>query len=250
MPRDRSILTRPAPPPDRTLRYGPDPDHVADAWLPAAPTDRPLVMVVHGGFWRPTYDRVHTRTMAATLRDGGWPVLAVEYRRVPGRPDLLTGDVRTALETLPAGMSEALGHEPDGIVLIGHSAGGHLVLWAACQCPPANLLGTLALAPVADLTRAYTARLGGGAVADFLGDAPDAHPDLDPSKLGDPLRPVTIVHGDDDSGVPLYLSESYVAAHPMTRLVVIPDTGHFELIDPITGQWERVLAELSRLATA
>jgi acetyl esterase/lipase len=88
---DRSILSRPGPEPDQTLRYGDGADHAVDAWLPSATADRPLVVVVHGGFWRAGYDRTHTRLMCAVLRDAGWPAAAIEYRRL--------GGVRTPLST-------------------------------------------------------------------------------------------------------------------------------------------------------
>jgi acetyl esterase/lipase len=235
---DRSILTRPGPAPDETLRYGPLPDHVADIWLPREIT-HPLVVLIHGGFWRAMYDRVHTRIMSAALRDAGWPVAAVEYRREPGNPGACTEDIRQALELLPKEMPGR------GVVLVGHSAGGHLALWAASVCPPDDLVGTVALAPVADLGRAHEALLGDGAVADFLGGAPDSRPDLDPVRLGEPSGRVVLVHGADDTSVPVGISESYLRAHPGARLVVVPGVAHFELIDPDSGAWPRVVAELA-----
>ncbi|HEX5533904.1 MAG TPA: hypothetical protein VFX33_09210, partial [Actinomycetales bacterium] len=66
------VLTRPAGPPDAVLRYGGLRDHVIDLRLPATPDIRanerngdtdakpPLVVVIHGGFWRDAFDRTHT----------------------------------------------------------------------------------------------------------------------------------------------------------------------------------------------
>ncbi|MCR3722143.1 MULTISPECIES: alpha/beta hydrolase [Prauserella salsuginis group] len=234
---DRAVLTRPAPEPDRTLRYGDAPEHVADAWFPA--TRRyPLLLFVHGGYWRPTYDRVHTRPLAAALRDEGWPVVSVEYRRVPGKPDDLVADVRSALAELPAqlGIRET--------VLAGHSAGGHLALWAASACPPAGLLGTVPLAPVADLGLAHRLGLGDGAVEAFLGAPPDERPDLDPVRMPAPESPVTIVHGAEDR-LPVSVSESYVDTNPAANLVVVPGAAHFEVIDPVSAAWPVVTAVLA-----
>jgi acetyl esterase/lipase len=51
------ILTRSAPPPDLAIRYGSGPDQVADLRLPAVPgTGAPLVLLLHGGFWRAAYE--------------------------------------------------------------------------------------------------------------------------------------------------------------------------------------------------
>ncbi|GAA1248091.1 alpha/beta hydrolase [Prauserella halophila] len=237
---DRAVLTRPAPEPDRTLRYGDAPEHVADAWLPATPR-HPLLVFVHGGYWRPAYDRVHTRPLAAALRDEGRPVVSVEYRRVPGKPDDVVADIRSALAELPAQL------DAREVVLSGHSAGGHLALWAASACPPAGLLGTLPLAPVADLRLAHRLGLGDGAVDAFLGASPDERADLDPARMAAPQRPVTILHGAEDR-LPVSVSESYVDSHPAATLVVVPDAGHFEVIDPLSTAWPAVTAALAEPA--
>ncbi|MFF5988524.1 alpha/beta hydrolase family protein [Prauserella flavalba] len=235
---DRSILTRPTPEPDEELRYG---GQVADVWLPVT-TGKPLIVLVHGGFRRAEYDRTHIRVLCRALRDAGWPVAAPEYRRVAGNPGQTVADIRTALSVLPERLPA------NGLVLMGHSAGGHLALWAASTCPPRGLLGVIALAPVADLAAAHEAHLDDGAVADFLGGAPSARPDLDPRLLDAPPCPVVLVHGRDDTLVPVTQSRSYAATHPGARLVVLPGIQHFEPIDPSSTAWPAVLAELKGLS--
>jgi acetyl esterase/lipase len=238
---DRSILSRPGPEPDQTLRYGEGADHAVDAWLPSSTGSCPLVIVIHGGFWRAGYDRRHTRLMSAALRDAGWPVAAIEYRRVAGRPDAAVGDIRQAVARIPEQMPGT------GIVVLGHSAGGHLALWLASTCPPADLAGTLALAPVADLAAAHSAWLSNGAVAEFLSGPPGRRPDLDPKLLGQPAGAVTVIHGTDDTAVPPAISRSYADTHPTVRLVELTATAHFELIDPVSHAWPTVQSELERL---
>ena len=78
-----SVLDRPAPPPDLTLRYGPRPEHVVDLRLPPADPDRaaPLIVLIHGGFWRPAYDRTHLGPMGHALAAAGYMVAVPEYRR-------------------------------------------------------------------------------------------------------------------------------------------------------------------------
>ncbi|NIH83312.1 alpha/beta hydrolase [Amycolatopsis granulosa] len=235
---DRSILTRPAPEPDAELHDG---HQVADVWRPAT-AGKPLLVLLHGGFWRPGYDRRHTRILCRALRDAGWPVVAPEYRRTPGRPGHTVADVRAAVSVLPARLSATT------TILIGHSAGGHLALWAAATCPPPGLLGTLALAPVADLAMAHEARLDDDAVADFLGGPPTDHRDLDPRLLPSPGTPVVLLHGEADTVVPAALSRSYAAAHPVAELVTLPGTGHFELIDPDSAAWAAVHTRLTALS--
>ncbi|WP_377267162.1 alpha/beta hydrolase [Peterkaempfera sp. SMS 1(5)a] len=245
---DRSVLDRAAPGPDLTLRYGPAAEQVADAWLgDARATRRPLVVLVHGGFWRPEYDRVHLRPLGMALRDAGWTVVSVEYRRSPGRPEVTAGDIAVALTAIPAS-SAARWHQGlhnGSVVVVGHSAGGHLALWSASAAPAPGLVGTVALAPVADLGLAHRLDLDDGAVADFLGGPPEDNGDLDPVRLAVPGAPVVVVHGTEDGIVPLAVAESYTAAHPATRLVALPDIGHFALIDPLSEAWGTVVDTLA-----
>ncbi|MBV1854124.1 alpha/beta hydrolase [Catellatospora tritici] len=244
MSEDRSVLTRTATAPDETLRYGQEPEHVADAWHgDARALDRPLVLIVHGGFWRPEYDRAHTHPMAAAIRDAGWTVCSTEYRRQPGVPDVTTRDVADAIATLP----NALTRHDGRVIVVGHSAGGHLALWAAAAAPAAGLAGTLALAPVADLVLAEELHLDDGAAGDFLGVPAAERADLDPARLSTPSGEVVLLHGVLDEVVPIALARSYAVAHPGSRLVAVPDTGHFAVIDPLSAAWPTVLEQLSRL---
>ena len=76
------VLERPSPPPDLTLRYGPRPGHVLDLRLPQAPgRTAPLIVLIHGGFWRPAYDRTHLGPMGYALAAAGYMVAVPEYRR-------------------------------------------------------------------------------------------------------------------------------------------------------------------------
>ncbi|MGR6322781.1 alpha/beta hydrolase [Micromonospora soli] len=261
MPADpRDVLTRPAPPPDVTVAYGDHPEQLADLRRPAGDgPPRPLVIVVHGGFWRAEYDRSHTGPMAAALAALGHPVAQLEYRRT-GQPDggwphTLT-DVRAGVAALPELAAAALPGRvaPVPPILVGHSAGGHLALYVAAHAP-ATVGGVLALAPVADLAEAYRLDLDGGAVAALLGGGPAEVPEryaaADPSALV-PIQIRTVVmHGTLDRQVPAAISRSWVAAAraagtPAT-LVELPECEHFGLIAPDSPAWPRVLAALRSL---
>ncbi|MDZ5444121.1 alpha/beta hydrolase [Micromonospora sp. 4G57] len=261
MPADpRAVLTRPAPAPDATVAYGDHPDQVADLRRPAGDGPaRPLVVVVHGGFWRAEYDRSHTGPMAAALAALGHPVAQVEYRRT-GQPDggwphTLT-DVLAGVAALPRLAAAELPGRVAGVppILVGHSAGGHLALYVAAHAPE-TVGGVLALAPVADLAEAYRLDLDSGAVAALLGggpaDVPDRYATADPSALV-PIRVRSVViHGTQDRQVPVAISRSWVAAaraagSPAT-LVELPECEHFGLIAPDSAAWPRVLDALRSL---
>ena len=261
----REVLTRPAPPPDYTIRYGDAPEHVADVRLPgsaprasaasaAAAAARPPVIFLHGGFWGAEYDRAHVGPLAADLAARGYPVVCPEYRRV-GQPG---GGWPGTFEDVVAGLASVaehqrlLGWEP-APVLAGHSAGGQLALWAAGRVP---CRGVLALAPVADLGRGYRLGLGDGAVGGLLGGGPGEVPDryaaVDPARLLPLPVPVVVVHGDLDRQVPVGIGRDYVAAARRAgtdaRLVELAGAEHFGLIDPLSVAWPAVLAALDRLA--
>jgi acetyl esterase/lipase len=247
---DRSVLSRASRPPDEVLRYGPHAEHLVEVRRPAhtpegaASTTRPMVLLVHGGFWRPEYDRTHTGPMSEALAAAGWMVATIEYRRLPGQPDATVQDVRRAIEHLPRLVQQHNGK----LLLLGHSAGGHLVLWAAAHFDEHTLQGTVALAPVADLQQAHAQALDVDAVAAFIGAEPSQRCDLDPAQLQSPRTPTVLVHGELDTIVPIDISESYRARHPRTQLVRLASAGHFAVIDPLAAAFGPVLAALDSLA--
>jgi pimeloyl-ACP methyl ester carboxylesterase len=220
-----AILDSVGQPPDRTVAYGADPSQVVDL---RGADGAPLVVVIHGGYWRPATDRRHAGRMSDALAAAGFRVATIEYRRIPGDPDATVADVRAAIA--------AVGGTP---VLLGHSAGGHLALLLAAD---PGVRGVVALAPVADLALAEARGLGSGAVAAFLGGVP--RPDLDPARLPEPPVPVTILHGAADRVVPREVAEAYARTHPAARLEVLPRAGHFEVIDPDAEEWPAVVAAL------
>ncbi|GGK02511.1 hypothetical protein GCM10010123_35550 [Pilimelia anulata] len=246
----RSVLTRPAPPPDHVLSYDSGDDRVLDLRLPAAPRGRPLVVLLHGGFWRPEYDRAHVGPLAADLAARGWPVAVPEYRRT-GWDDTaadVTAALAAAADLAAPHLAAAGATPPPGVLLIGHSAGGHLALWAGGAAPAVR--GVLALAPVTDLAEAYRLDLDDGAVAALLGGGPDEVPDryAEAEPLSRPPVRATLIHGTLDEQVPPAQSRTYAATRS-ARLVEIPDAEHYALIDPLSPAWPTVLTELTTLTT-
>ena len=163
---DESVLSRGARAADRVLAYGEDPGQIIEMRDGAdGAAARPLVLLVHGGFWRPDIDRTHTRPMAEAIAAAGWSVALPEYARVTGDPAPTLADLTAVLTQAP----RLAGRHNGSVILIGHSAGGHLALWAtaARRCP--TLAGTVALAPVADLLLAHEMALGHGAVCALPG---------------------------------------------------------------------------------
>ncbi|MFC9435363.1 alpha/beta hydrolase family protein [Nocardia sp. NPDC057030] len=221
-------LLRQGADPGAVTSYGPHPDQVLEAFGDAGPT----VVFIHGGYFRPATDRTHARPLARALAREGVRVVLLEYRRIPGAPQATIDDLDLFEKQLT---------EP--VLWAGHSAGGMLALTRAHHRQAA----VIALAPVADLARASRLGLGAGAVTAWMGGTPEQHPsryaDLDPQLQLPPDRPdVLLVHGADDQTVPVALSQDSPA-----EALVLPHAHHFDLIDPESEKWPRML-ELVRSA--
>ena len=220
------------------------------------------MLFLHGGFWRQQYDRSHVGPIASALAAEGFPVVTPEYRRTGapggGWPGTLD-DVAAGVRTVPALVAARTAVDPGRVVLAGHSAGGHLALWAAADLARTDqgVRAVVALAPIADLGAAYHLDLDGGAVAALLGGGPDEFPDryvrADPLGLV-PLRTrLALVHGTRDAHVPVDFSRRFAAAARAAGDTVIgefPDVEHFSLIDPLTSAFPVVLAAFQAVVPA
>jgi acetyl esterase/lipase len=251
-----SALTRP-----QVHRYGDDPSQVADLHLPrrhAGP--HPVAVVLHGGYWQTRFGKLVCRPLAADLAARGWAAWNLEYRRLGkgrgggGGWPMSFDDVAAGVDHLATLADPRL--DLDRVVLVGHSAGGQLALWAAGRSRlPAGAVGAVprvepravvALAPVTNLARA------GVHARTLLGGTPEQVPDrwaqADPSVAGAPPVPVVVVHPAADRTVPLLRSREY-AARALggdVTLVEVDGEGHRDPIDPGSRSWDAATAWLAR----
>ncbi|MFC7217038.1 alpha/beta fold hydrolase [Streptomyces polyrhachis] len=219
--------------PERSFRYGDHPSQVVDLYGTAYEgTGAPVIALLHGGFWRERYDRTHLSPLAAALAaDLGRCVALVEYRRVGGG-----GGFPATFDDLPPALAALPGARP--VTLVGHSAGGHLALWAAARCPAA-VASVVAVSPVADLALAHELALSDDAVGELLGGADlvaQRLDETDPMRMPPPPAPVTLLHGALDTTVPAELSRRY-AQHATGELRELPGTGHYAPVTPGTGAY-------------
>ena len=234
---DRSVFDLPYSAPTNTFSYGKSVDQVIDFYLPVE-SDKPTIVLIHGGYWRPEYDRKHLAPLAKKFADLGWPVALIEYRRIIGNPDAMMSDVVSAIE-------EVVGRN-NKLILIGHSAGGHLALLAANKL---SVLGVIALAPVTDLVKTEELDLDEGAASDFLGAPASLRADLDPMRQPVLTVPTTLIHGALDIRVPVAFARDYVAkaASSHIKLIELENIGHFEVIDPRHKTMELILEQLTQM---
>jgi acetyl esterase/lipase len=248
----------------RTFRYGPHRSQRADLHLPKGSAAGPhrVIVLIHGGSWMDRYGRVVMRGLAGDLVRHGWAVWNIEYRRVGGGggwPHTFA-DVAAAIDHLRA-LPVPLDLDR-GVIVVGHSAGGHLALWAAGRehvapgapghldgQPPVRIERVIAQAGVCDLAGAYS-RWHGGAAKALMGGSPEALPER--YAAGDPMRllplsmPALLVHGTLDETVSVELARNYeraaAAAGGQVELAEIAGEAgrHRAHIDPRGEAWGTV----------
>ena len=249
--------------PVRRVAYGPDPSqhvevtpagHGAGPEGPGGPGG--TAVLIHGGYWRQRYGLDLMDPLVAHLAGREWHVVNIEYRRLPGGPDdpapddpgpglwdELSGDVGAALAVATG--SGTGGRRP--LVVIGHSAGGQLALWAATRAE-LGVDAVVALAPVADLVAADRLSLSGGVVRRLLGggvdDVPARYRAASPQGLVPLGVPLYVVHGTADDAVPIELSralaETARAAGDEVTAAFPDGVDHFHVIDPAHPVWRPI----------
>jgi acetyl esterase/lipase len=252
----RMIPIPAAPAVARTTAYGPNPSQVYDVRLPTRAPHGTTVVVIHGGFWRAEFDRTHAAGQAQAFADNGFHVAVLEYRRV----GMAGGGWPGTFQDVMAGVAAVRADPelPDRVVIVGHSAGGHLAALVASQRDAHGVAGAVCLAGCVDLALSARMSLGDGAAPALMGgdpaDLPAAYAEADPAVLT-PAVPVVLLHGADDQVVPPEVSLSYAdrvrrsdRAHAEVRRTVIPACDHFGLIDPEHPAFAVVLRAVRSLA--
>ncbi|MCU4185527.1 S9 family peptidase [Acidiferrimicrobium sp. IK] len=251
----------------RPVRVGPHHANRAELWLPAQhQTPVPTVVVIHGGYWRAMYTKRLMRPMADAITELGWAAWNIEYRRTgplgggggwPGTFD----DVARAIDHL----AEVAEVDTSRVVTCGHSAGGHLALWAASRPglpagtpgadPRVRVRGAVSLAGVVDLERAAALSLGNGAVETLLDGPPERRAER--YALASPAArlplgvPQVLLHGLADDTVPPELSASYqrraAALGDDVGYVPLEGVDHMAIIDPAAASWPATVDALRAL---
>jgi acetyl esterase/lipase len=260
------ILSKPQPAPDARVAYGTDANQFLEVRLPRSKPPHPVLMNIHGGYWRAQYDLTHAGHLCEALRAAGVATFNIEYRRLGniggGWPGTFE-DIRSAYRFLEQEHSR-FHIDLDKFIIMGHSAGGQLALCLAAHESSAgrsirsSATRVISLAGVVDLKKAYALHLSDDAVKEFLGGKPDAVPDhyseADPMELKIPAARQWLIYGTNDDIVPPEMSRDYVTQKKQAGEVVDPveirHAGHFDLIDPAADAFRQVRSTVLSAAVA
>ncbi|MED1953340.1 alpha/beta hydrolase family protein [Brevibacillus centrosporus] len=258
------------------LDYGESALQFGNLRLPEGGGPHPVVIVVHGGFWKSMFTLDLMEQVSADLARRGLATWNIEYRRVGddggGYPGTFR-DVANAVDFLRE-IAPTYQLDLQKTVVLGHSAGGHLAVWIAARHrlpvgsilrtsdEPLRVKGVVSLAGIIDLElmwrlihykqRIVTDVEIDNPVADFVGGTPAQVPDryieASPVALLPFHTPQILIHGDLDVNVPVKLSSLYKEhverAGDKIEMLSLPNVEHFEIIDPCSEVWPAIASEV------
>ena len=252
------LQSMPEPTEGKRIAYGSHPLQFGELRLPQTASKKspaPIIVLIHGGCWLSAYDYQYFNKISAWFSEHGFATWNIEYRRIGDEggawPNTFldvaqaTDFVKTLNKTQPI--------DPKNVFVGGHSAGGHLALWAAARGKlsktsdiytdnPISVRGVIGMAAIADLAdyRVGPENSCHGSVDKLLKGTPKSHPErfanASPAELL-PLRvPQIFIQGELDPIVSPASVEAYITAADnagdQVRLVAIPEAGHFEASVP------------------
>lgn len=259
------LIATPAPPADHRIAYGSETLQFGELRIPRGTELMPLVVLIHGGCWRSQYDLKHVAPAAVALAQEGFAVWTIEYRRIgdanggwPGTFD----DIAHGVDYVRKLGAQFPQIDTSRVVLMGHSAGGQLALWAASRkqnettglfrssIAPLKVAGVVSLAGITDLAEFGTGTAGcNQSVTPLMGgtlqQVPQRYRAVSPVERVPTGVFVRLVHGDADPIVPLAQSRTFLdrahTAGDRAELDIIAGGGHFDLLSPQSSAWQTVV---------
>lgn len=235
------VLALPQPQASGSVSYGSD-ELQTLAHYQADGESRAEILLIHGGCWSNAYSRDHLLPLAWALAEAGYSTWLPEYRRVGDAGGGWPG----SLEDVAAALARVADQTDGPLLLVGHSAGGHLALLASQEVNP-SVAGVLALAPITDLG-AYGAQEGScqAMVSQFLGGSLEEYPlvyreaSVTPARVSAPAR---LLLGTED---PIVGVDQLAGFRP-EQMQLVAGAGHFDLIHPGTAAFPILLETLKTL---
>lgn len=243
------------------VAYGPDSLQWGVLRLPEGPGPHPVIVMLHGGCWLGLHRPRHVEPLVEALTERGWATWNLSHRQAVDAGGGWTGtfeDVGAGIDHLRT-LAANFPLDTTRVVTMGHSAGGHLALWAAARggyAPgdslytenPLILAGAVSLGGIPDLEANYHQDPNpcGDGVAQLLGGSVDALPSryaaASPAERLPLGVPQLFLHGRHDYVVPweqiTTYAEEATAAGDRVRVHIFEDASHFEVIAPASTVWQ------------
>jgi len=265
----QDYMNQPQAKADARIAYGAAPAQVVELFLPKGKGPHPVVVLIHGGCYLAEYQGLaQTSGIAADLAKRGYAVWNVEYRKLgeagAGYPGTFL-DVADAIDRLRA-EAPKYGLDTRRVVALGHSAGGHLALWAAARgkLPPSSPLwradplkigAVVSLGGIGDLkgqADVFAGACGPEPIPRIIGlaDRADAYADTSPAELLPTGGRTVMISGSLDHVMPPPTGVAYVArvrkAGDSAEAMALPGVSHFDVVIPTTAAWGEVAKVVDR----
>ncbi|MCY7296098.1 alpha/beta hydrolase [Alteromonas sp. a30] len=237
------------------LAYGEDSLQYGKLWISDEGNTKPLVVFIHGGCWLSAYDIQHSYPLTTAIAQAGYHVWSLEYRRTGDTGGGWPGTYEDILAGIDATNNlTQFGVEVNSVVLMGHSAGGHLAVlagsdWQAKEVlQGVNISGVIGLAAITDLVKysqgensceTATPQFMGGRAASKA----DAYTKADPAQK-QPMTNTVLLHGNQDAIVNVQHASLKGAKARLNETA-----GHFDWVHPGSQAFTMILSTLESLST-
>jgi acetyl esterase/lipase len=261
----QDYMDQPQAKPDARIAYGAEPAQVVELFLPKGRGPHPVVVLIHGGCYLAEYQGLpQTSGIAADLARRGYAVWNVEYRKLGERGAGYPGTFLDVADAADRVRAEAPRYRLDTsrIVAVGHSAGGHLALWAAARsklrkssplwrADPLKIRAVVSLGGIGDLEGQkdiFAGACGPEPIPRIIGLAGRAQPyvDTSPAELLPSGARVVMISGELDHVMPPSTGRAYAErvrkAGDSAEAEAIPGASHFDVVIPTTEAWKTVVA--------
>jgi hypothetical protein len=245
--------------PVKTIYYGIDSQQFAHLYKPKHAKNLPVVVVIHGGYWKDNHslDSYATSAIVDYLQEFHVAIWNLEYRRMDAVGENIKArwpasfkDVADGLDHLQT-IADEESLDLNRVLLIGHSAGGHLASWAASRDSiaqdselydenPLTIQRVISIAAIVNLFAAnevdqpeQVSRLMGGCAntkrARYLA--------CDPSSLSHEGINLTLIHGVQDTCVSIKQAHYYCDnTKGKVNKIILHEADHFSML-PHDGHW-------------
>lgn len=247
------------------IPYGNHASQFGELRIPKNLKFSPVIVTIHGGFWQSKYDLYENDPICEDLTRRGFTTWNIEYRRVGenggGWPGTFN-DVIAAVNYLHQ-LKISYPIDLENVMIIGHSAGGHLGLWLAAREKMVDgakyftelnvpIQKVISLAGVTDLKAMWKIHREQGiksVVGNLMEGSPTDHVEhyaiSSPMELLHTDTEQVLIHGDLDKHVPVQLSRDYYIKLKKTGgnviFIELKDVDHFKIIDPQSNAWKKVI---------